>query len=479
MPSTLTVTSCSRKCKGCNYSNCKGRRSRKIGKCEYFCKYIFCCGWCFGTQSRERRPAKITRRVEHVDYIKIHSGTSKHKQKFNGSNKNETADLYFCTVSNYVTTWPNNQRQWAYKRPLATADDFKDFEAASIAAQKVRTCESNDVTTKSHFFISNPINLNIPFHNTRTFGQTYIAPLKKTPMFKTKTTKNLANIFSSCLRSKQRKGATRGNIRSKKIVHPISAHMSLKPDITNILDNTRSISGTTNDFSCQFSVNSMQSLEIISHVLTRSVSRLSSLDSILSLKWRRRFRRHDKQPSTLQTILKLKETGRVRHVGVSNLNEEQLKRLSDIKKPECLQIEIHALCQQESLVAASKELGIPVVAYSPLGSKALADTLAAKTGRQYPDLLTLPTVKRIAESHGRTTGQILLRYAIQRGIAIIPKSTNPQRIKQNISLWDFELSGSEMKELATLDRGENGRICDFSFFRGVEKHRDFPFKKQI
>lgn len=180
-----------------------------------------------------------------------------------------------------------------------------------------------------------------------------------------------------------------------------------------------------------------------------------------------------------KTILKLKETGRVRHVGVSNLNEEQLKRLSDIKKPECLQIEIHALCQQESLVAASKELGIPVVAYSPLGSKALADTLAAKTGRQYPDLLTLPTVKRIAESHGRTTGQILLRYTIQRGIAIIPKSTNPQRIKQNISLWDFELSGSEMKELATLDRGENGRICDFSFFRGVEKHRDFPFKKQI
>ncbi|KAG6465474.1 hypothetical protein O3G_MSEX015175 [Manduca sexta] len=303
MPSTLTVTSCSRKCKGCNYSNCKGRRSRKIGKCEYFCKYIFCCGWCFGTQSRERRPAKITRRVEHVDYIKIHSGTSKHKQKFNGSNKNETADLYFCTVSNYVTTWPNNQRQWAYKRPLATADDFKDFEAASIAAQKVRTCESNDVTTKSHFFISNPINLNIPFHNTRTFGQTYIAPLKKTPMFKTKTTKNLANIFSSCLRSKQRKGATRGNIRSKKIVHPISAHMSLKPDIINILDNSRSISGTTNDFSCQFSVNSMQSLEIISHVLTRSVSRLSSLDSILSLKWRRRFRRHDKQPSTLQVMM--------------------------------------------------------------------------------------------------------------------------------------------------------------------------------
>nr|QLI61979.1 alcohol dehydrogenase 1 [Streltzoviella insularis]QLI62144.1 alcohol dehydrogenase 3 [Streltzoviella insularis] len=178
-----------------------------------------------------------------------------------------------------------------------------------------------------------------------------------------------------------------------------------------------------------------------------------------------------------KAVLKLKESGRVRHVGVSNMNEEQISRLCKVSKPECLQIEVHALCQQVPLIATANKFNIPVVAYSPLGSKALADALAAKTGREYPDLLQLPTVQRIAEAHGRTPAQILLRQLLQRGVAAIPKSTNPERIKQNISVWDFQLSDGEMAELAALDRGERGRICDFSFFMGIEKHPEFPFKK--
>ncbi|CAK1583493.1 unnamed protein product [Parnassius mnemosyne] len=178
-----------------------------------------------------------------------------------------------------------------------------------------------------------------------------------------------------------------------------------------------------------------------------------------------------------KALLKLKQSGRVHHVGVSNVNEEQLRRLNAVEKPACLQIEIHLLCQQRSLIAVAKELGIPVVAYSPLGSKALADALSAKTGREYPDLLQLPAVVKIAEAHGRTPAQILLRHLLQSGVAAIPKSTNPARIKQNISVWDFELTESEMTELSALDRGENGRICDFGFFPGIEKHPEFPFKK--
>ncbi|XP_060805327.1 aldo-keto reductase family 1 member A1 [Amyelois transitella] len=178
-----------------------------------------------------------------------------------------------------------------------------------------------------------------------------------------------------------------------------------------------------------------------------------------------------------KSICKLKESGRVRHVGVSNVNEEQLKRLCAVQKPACLQIEVHALCQQPAMVAAAAALGVPIVAYSPLGSKALADALAAKTGREYPDLLTLPAVQRIAQAHSRTPAQVLLRHTLQRGLAAIPKSTNPERIKQNISLWDFELSDSEMSDLSALDRGEQGRICDFSFFIGIDKHPEFPFKK--
>ncbi|XP_050667876.1 aldo-keto reductase family 1 member A1-like [Leptidea sinapis] len=182
--------------------------------------------------------------------------------------------------------------------------------------------------------------------------------------------------------------------------------------------------------------------------------------------------------STWKEMLKLKESGRVKHLGVSNVNEEQLKRLTAIAKPECLQVEVHILCQQAPLLEAAKRLGIPVVAYSPLGSRALADLLASKTGRVYPNQLELPAVQKIAQKYSRTPAQVLLRYLLQHGVAVIPKSTDPTRIKQNISVWDFELSESEMKELRALDRGEAGRICDFGFFGGVEKHPEFPFKNR-
>lgn len=89
---------------------------------------------------------------------------------------------------------------------------------------------------------------------------------------------------------------------------------------------------------------------------------------------------HHHHDMSFQAILKLKESGRVKHVGVSNLNAEQLARLSRVGKPACLQVEVHALCQQKALVSAASALAVPVVAYSPLGSKALADALAAKTG---------------------------------------------------------------------------------------------------
>ncbi|KAI5643138.1 aldo/keto reductase family domain-containing protein [Phthorimaea operculella] len=178
-----------------------------------------------------------------------------------------------------------------------------------------------------------------------------------------------------------------------------------------------------------------------------------------------------------KTVVGLKASGRVRHVGVSNVNEEQLERLCRVERPACLQVEVHLLCQQKDLAAAAARLKVPLVAYSPLGSRALAQNLAKATGREYPELQSIPEVVRIAQKHGRSPAQVLLRHTLQRGIAVIPKSTNPDRIKQNLSLWDFELSDAEMAELSALDRGEAGRIVDFSFFQGVEKHPEFPFKK--
>lgn len=81
-----------------------------------------------------------------------------------------------------------------------------------------------------------------------------------------------------------------------------------------------------------------------------------------------------------------------------------------------------------------------------------------------PDLLDNPVVKEIAQRQDRTPAQILLRHLLQRGIATIPKSTNVDRLRQNIALFDFELTDADMAELNGLD--QNVRICDFAFFPG-------------
>lgn len=76
-------------------------------------------------------------------------------------------------------------------------------------------------------------------------------------------------------------------------------------------------------------------------------------------------------------------------------------------------------------------------------------------------------VQKIAKNHNKSTAQVLLRHIVQNGMIVIPKSTNPERIKQNIDIFDFELTADELKELNDLDRGEEGRIFDFSIFHGL------------
>lgn len=77
-----------------------------------------------------------------------------------------------------------------------------------------------------------------------------------------------------------------------------------------------------------------------------------------------------------------------------------------------------------------------------------------------------PAVKEIAVKYKKTAAQILLRYTIQRGIAAIPKSTNPDRLRQNICVFDFVLDPSDVDKLKGLNKGPKARICDFSFLKG-------------
>lgn len=107
------------------------------------------------------------------------------------------------------------------------------------------------------------------------------------------------------------------------------------------------------------------------------------------------------------------------------------------------------------------------------------DFLFAFSLDNFPDILGHPTVKEIAKKHNKTEGQILLRHLTQQKVAVIPKSSNPERIKQNVEIFDFLLSDEDLEKLNALDRGEEGRIFDFFFFKGAEKHPHYPFKNRL
>lgn len=86
-----------------------------------------------------------------------------------------------------------------------------------------------------------------------------------------------------------------------------------------------------------------------------------------------------------------------------------------------------------------------------------------------------PEVVSIATRLGKSPAQILLRYLLELGVSVIPKSTNANRLKSNIELFDFELTEADRSSLAALDA--NFRVVDFSFFKGIDKHAEWPFGK--
>ncbi|XP_003694620.1 1,5-anhydro-D-fructose reductase-like [Apis florea] len=167
--------------------------------------------------------------------------------------------------------------------------------------------------------------------------------------------------------------------------------------------------------------------------------------------------------------------GRTKAIGLSNFNISQIKRiLKNTKmKISMLQIEFHVYFQQKELVKFCKQENIPITAYSPLGSRSLIKLLN-KT-EEISDMLQNDVVMEIAKNYKKSSAQILLRYILQNGIVVIPKSTNPQRIKENIELFDWELNPEDMKKLYNLDCGESSRICDLKFFKGIETHPEYPF----
>ncbi|WP_329454955.1 aldo/keto reductase [Streptomyces sp. NBC_01497] len=143
---------------------------------------------------------------------------------------------------------------------------------------------------------------------------------------------------------------------------------------------------------------------------------------------------------TWRALEKLLADGRVRAIGVSNFQPAHLQRLIDSSAtvPAVNQIELHPGLQQRELREFHARHGIVTEAWSPLAQGAL---------------LAQEAVTGIAARHGRSPAQVVLRWHLQSGNVVIPKSVTPERIRQNLDVFGFELSGDEMEALAALDRG--------------------------
>lgn len=162
--------------------------------------------------------------------------------------------------------------------------------------------------------------------------------------------------------------------------------------------------------------------------------------------------------------------GHTKTIGVSNFNIKQIEIILKIAeiKPVNQQIEMHVYLQQDEMLSFCNQNQITIAAYAPLGSPAYNQFLKSYNleERPIPKIFENPTVREIAEKHSKTPGQIALRFLIQKGVAVIPKSTSIERLKENFAIFDFVLDEADMAALKGLDLGEKGRIFTFSSFPG-------------
>jgi 2,5-diketo-D-gluconate reductase A len=143
---------------------------------------------------------------------------------------------------------------------------------------------------------------------------------------------------------------------------------------------------------------------------------------------------------TFKAFAHLHDQGRVRSIGVSNFEPEHLNVLIDSTGivPAVNQIELHPLFPQTELREVHARLGIATEAWSPLGQGSL---------------LTDPVITGVAERHGKTPAQVLIRWHIHLGNIVIPKSVNPERIVSNFDVFDFDLNEADMSAIASLETG--------------------------
>lgn len=154
--------------------------------------------------------------------------------------------------------------------------------------------------------------------------------------------------------------------------------------------------------------------------------------------------RQDRYVETWKALVRLKEEGRARSIGVSNFTAAHLERIigETGEKPVLNQIEVHPDFPQRELRETHARLGIVTESWSPLGRG---------------ELLGNPVLAEVANKHGRTPAQVVIRWHLEEGLVVIPKTVNPARMTENLSVFDFTLDADDKKRIATLE-STGGRL---------------------
>nr|XP_042909936.1 aldo-keto reductase family 1 member A1-A isoform X2 [Parasteatoda tepidariorum] len=180
---------------------------------------------------------------------------------------------------------------------------------------------------------------------------------------------------------------------------------------------------------------------------------------------------------TWKVMESLVDKGLVRSLGLSNCNSRQIQTIYDAAriKPANVQVECHAYLPQEELFEFCKNLRITFTAYSPLGSPGLPDYVKKHHHLEIKPIKLLDDERllSIAEKHRKTKAQILIRFLIERSMIPIPKSTHPDRIRENIEVFDFALDKEDMEILRSMKNGF--RYFKFDFAKSLLEHPEQPF----
>jgi 2,5-diketo-D-gluconate reductase A len=147
---------------------------------------------------------------------------------------------------------------------------------------------------------------------------------------------------------------------------------------------------------------------------------------------------------TWRALIEAQKAGKTRSIGVSNFQPAHLDRIVDETGvvPVVNQVEVHPFLTNEDVRAANEKHGVATEAWSPIAQGAVLDD---------------PTIGEVAAAVGRTPAQVTLRWHLQRGDIVFPKSMSPERMRENFALFDFELSPEQVDAISALDRGEDGR----------------------